>query len=294
MAGQKPAGRRGGGAQGPVRPGSPTARPATASTKQGSGRPKGQSGARQGNPGNTGNKAGNGVAGARSRPSGSGATAATAVRKAGARPSSAVKPRLAAPSAADQMAGRVLQAIWSPFRWIGTLPLARRVLSPAGRLMRAIWSPFGSMGALPLATFILALYGLGASIYLTIAHYDTSITLACSDKGLINCEAVTTSPESIVFGVFPVAVLGLAFYVFMVAVNSRWGWRARWQAVHWARLASVIIGMVFVLYLIWAELYRVGAICLYCTGVHVITFVLFSLIVSRAALSGVRGTAGTD
>ena len=83
------------------------------------------------------------------------------------------------------------------------------------------------MGALPLATFILALYGLGASIYLTIAHYDTSVTLACSDKGLINCQAVTTSAESIVFGIFPVAVLGLAFYVFMVAVNSPWGWRMK-------------------------------------------------------------------
>jgi uncharacterized membrane protein len=276
MAGQKPAGRRGGGPQqGRVRAGSPTARPATASTRQGSGKAAGKSGARQNNPGNTPNNGGNGVAGGRSRPSGGGASGATAVRKTAARPSSAVTRGPAATSAADQMAGRVLHAVGTPFRWIGRLPF----VSPVGRLLRAIWSPFGSMGALPLATFILALYGLGASIYLTIAHYDKSVTLACSDKGLINCAAVTTSPESIVFGVFPVAVLGLAFYVFMVAVNSPWGWRLNWPVVRWARFGSVILGMIFVLYLIYAEIDEVHAICLWCTSVHVATFLIFALLV---------------
>ena len=72
---------------------------------------------------------------------------------------------------------------------------------------------------------LLSLYALGASIYLTIAHYDTHVTLACSDKGLVNCAEVTTSSQSMVFGIFPVAVLGLAFYVFMTALNSPWVWR---------------------------------------------------------------------
>jgi len=251
MAGQKPAGRRSGGTQqGPVRPGSPTARPATARAKQGSGKPKGQSGARQGNPGNASDKAGNGVAGGQSHRSGGGASAATAVSKAGARPSSAVTPQVAA-----------------------------RTGGPAGRLLRAIWSPFRQMGALPLATFILSLYGLGASIYLTLAHYDSSITLACSGKGLVNCEAVTTSPESMVFGVLPVAVLGLAFYIFMVAVNSPWGWRLTQPVVRWARFGSVIVGMGFVLYLIYAEIDQIHAICLWCTSVHVATFLIFALLV---------------
>jgi uncharacterized membrane protein len=287
MAGQKPAGRRSGGAQqGPVRPGSPTARPAPASAGRGSGKPKGQSGAGQGNPGGTANKTGNGVAGGRSRPSGSGGATATGSVKSGARSSSAVKPGPGAASAADQAAGRVLQAIWSPFRWIGTLPLARRIVSP-----------FGSMGWLPLTTLILSLYGLGASIYLTVAHYDTSVTLACSDKGLINCLAVTTSSESVVFGIFPVAVLGLAFYVFMVAVNSPWGWRLNWPPVRWARLGSVIVGMAFVLYLVYAEVDEIHAICLWCTSVHVATFLIFALLVFHTTFTwdksaGQTGTRG--
>jgi uncharacterized membrane protein len=137
---------------------------------------------------------------------------------------------------------------------------------------------------LQLTTWVLAFGGLGVSIYLTVAHYTSSSILACSDKGLVNCAQVTTSPESMVFGVFPVAVLGLAFYVFLVAVMSPWAWRARFPAVTWARLASVVIGIVFVLYLVYAELFSIGAICLWCTSVHVITFLLFVLVVVSAAM----------
>ena len=134
-----------------------------------------------------------------------------------------------------------------------------------------------------LTTWLLALAGLGVSIWLTIAHYISPALLICSEKGLINCAAVTTSPESIVFGVFPVAVLGLAFYVFMAAITSPWAWRANWPPIRWARLGSVAVGMVFVLYLIYTELITLNAICLWCTSVHVITFALFALIVFSAA-----------
>jgi uncharacterized membrane protein len=155
---------------------------------------------------------------------------------------------------------------------------------PLGRLI----APFRSMGWLPLATLVLSLYGLGASIYLTIAHYDTSIRLACTDNGLVNCQAVTTSSQSVVFGIFPVAVLGLAFFVFMVAVNSPWGWRRSGSqpAVRWARLGSVVVGMGFVIYLIYAELIQINAICLWCTSVHAATFLIFVLVVFHTTFAG--------
>jgi uncharacterized membrane protein len=134
-----------------------------------------------------------------------------------------------------------------------------------------------------LTTWLLSLAGLGVSTWLTIAHYISPALLICSEKGLINCAAVTTSPESIVFGIFPVAVLGLAFYVLMAAINSPWAWRANWPVIRWVRLGSVAVGMVFVLYLIYTELITLDAICLWCTSVHVITFLLFGLIVFSAA-----------
>ena len=142
---------------------------------------------------------------------------------------------------------------------------------------------------LQLATLALSVFGLGVSVYLTIAHYTTAAVLACSDKGFVNCAKVTTSAQSVVFGIFPVAVLGLAFYVFMVAVNtpwawgSTWAWRSRLPVIYWARLGSVVIGMVFVLYLVFAEIVQIGSICLWCTSVHVATFALFVLLVFHAS-----------
>ncbi|MGN6172953.1 MAG: vitamin K epoxide reductase family protein [Streptosporangiaceae bacterium] len=143
--------------------------------------------------------------------------------------------------------------------------------------------PGTAPGWLQLTTWVLSLAGLGVSVYLTVAHYSSSSILACSDNGLVNCAAVTTSSESMVFGVFPVAVLGLAFYVFMAAVTSPWAWRATWPPISWARFGSVIVGMLFVLYLVYTELFTLDAICLWCTSVHVITFLLFGLIVFSAA-----------
>jgi uncharacterized membrane protein len=160
---------------------------------------------------------------------------------------------------------------------------------PGGRAAAAPAAPAAEPGIkvppvwFQLVTWALAIAGLGVSIYLTIAHYTSSSILACSDKGLVNCGLVTTSPESMVFSVFPVAVLGLAFYVFMVAAVSPWAWRLKYPQLAWARLASVIVGIGFVLYLVYTELFTLNAICLWCTSVHVLTFLLFVLIVGGAA-----------
>ena len=101
----------------------------------------------------------------------------------------------------------------------------------------------------------------------------------------MNCTKVTTSPQSYVFGI-PVAVLGLAFYLVAVGMMSPWAWRAARREVYLVRLASMVAGIGFVLYLLYAELFIIGSICLYCTSVHAITFVLFGLTVFAAAAWG--------
>ena len=52
------------------------------------------------------------------------------------------------------------------------------------------------------------------------------------------------------------------------------------------RLGSVVIGIIFVLYLIYTELVTLRAICLWCTSVHVVTFLLFVLLVVQATFWG--------
>jgi len=140
---------------------------------------------------------------------------------------------------------------------------------------------------LQIATLVLALGGLGVSIYLTIAHFTETALAGCSESGLVNCTKVTTSPESYVFGI-PVAVLGLAFFVFAVAIMSPWAWQSARREVHLVRIASMVVGIGFVLYLIYAELFTIGSICLYCTSVHAITFVLFVLTMFAAAAWGLK------
>jgi len=121
-------------------------------------------------------------------------------------------------------------------------------------------------------TFLLSLIGLGLSVYLTITHFDKQL-LACTSNGVIDCAKVTTSAQSELLGI-PVAILGLANYTGMAVINSPWAWRSRHRWVHVTRFILAVIAMCFVLWLIYAEVMIIGAICLYCTAVHVTTFAL--------------------
>lgn len=117
--------------------------------------------------------------------------------------------------------------------------------------------------------------GLGVSIYLTIAHFNSKVALVCPENSTINCEKVTTSPESYFLHI-PVAVLGLLFFVVFVLVNSPFGWRLR--SLELPRFALSLLGVGFVLWLVYSEIVRIGAICLWCTSVHVITVSIFFIL----------------
>lgn len=129
-------------------------------------------------------------------------------------------------------------------------------------------------------TWVLAVAGLGLSIYLTIVELAPA-ALICSSTGIVNCANVLHSPEGHIIGI-PVAYFGLAFYVYLAALLSPWVWQRRELSIQRLRLASIVVGMLFVLYLVFAELIEIGNICIWCTSVHIVTFVLFVLIVFDA------------
>ncbi len=130
---------------------------------------------------------------------------------------------------------------------------------------------------LPRFTFGVTLAGIAVSTYLTIAHYTTPDVLACSDSGFVNCATVTTSAQSTFVGV-PVAVLGLGWFVAMAVLCSPAAWRSSSPALARTRLGLSVLGVGSVLWLIYAELIVIGALCIWCTVVHVLTFVLFAVI----------------
>ena len=125
------------------------------------------------------------------------------------------------------------------------------------------------------SSLALALIGLVLSIYLTVEHYTSPSLLACPETGVVNCGKVTSSPESELLGI-PVALLGLLYFVPVVGLMTPWAWRQ--DRLVPVRLGALAAGLLFVGWLVYAELFRVGAICLYCTGVHVATVALFAVV----------------
>jgi uncharacterized membrane protein len=132
----------------------------------------------------------------------------------------------------------------------------------------------------PVATLVLSIVGLGIATYLTITHFD-KVALVCSDSGAINCGKVTTSPQSEIVGI-PVAMLGLAFFIPMIALCLPVAWRSTDRRIHLARLLLAVTGVGMIIYLIIAELFIIKAICLWCSGVHLVTFILFVIIVTAS------------
>jgi uncharacterized membrane protein len=129
----------------------------------------------------------------------------------------------------------------------------------------------------PITSLILVAIGLLLSAYLTYEHFTSSTTLACSDNGVLNCLQVTTSAQSKVFGI-PVAVLGLAFFAAMLPACLPVAWRSTATWLRYARIGAAVVGIGFVFYLVYSELFTIGKICPYCTGVHVVTVALFAVI----------------
>jgi uncharacterized membrane protein len=134
----------------------------------------------------------------------------------------------------------------------------------------------------PWLALALALAGLAISSYLTLAHYTSHVRLACSATGVIDCERVTTSPQSMVAGV-PVALLGVAFFAVAALLVMPAAWRS--PALDWPRIVWVTAGVCMVVRLLYAELFEIDAICLWCTAVHAITVGLFATVLVGHALA---------
>ncbi|HLI00194.1 MAG TPA: vitamin K epoxide reductase family protein [Acidimicrobiales bacterium] len=121
---------------------------------------------------------------------------------------------------------------------------------------------------------LLCVLGLGVAAYLTWVHYHPGLSLACPEHGIIDCAAVTSSEYSKILGV-PVALLGLLYFVGMLPLQLPWAWRSAHPWVRIGRLFASIVGVGMIVWLVYAELFLIGKICIYCTSVHVLTFLLF-------------------
>jgi uncharacterized membrane protein len=151
--------------------------------------------------------------------------------------------------------------------------------------------PAGVPGWVPVLTLALCVVGLAVAGYLTVEHYTAATTLACPETGIVNCQKVTTSAQSSLLGI-PVAVLGLVFFVVLLPTCLPAAWRSRQPVLRWGRLAFAVVGVGFVVYLVYTELFTLDAICLWCTAIHVITLALFAAIALGSAAADPEAATG--
>lgn len=120
---------------------------------------------------------------------------------------------------------------------------------------------------------LASLAGLAISIYLTVVHYST-IPLACPVGGVVNCEQVLTSRYAVIgdSGV-PTAAAGIVWFTVSAALALL---RRRRALLAWSS-----IGLLTVLFLVYVEIVRLGAVCVWCTAAHVMVLLIFLIALPR-------------
>jgi uncharacterized membrane protein len=110
---------------------------------------------------------------------------------------------------------------------------------------------------------VLCTYGLLVSAYLSYVEM-TQLDAVCGPVG--DCNAVQQSDYALLFGVIPVAVVGVVGYSTMMAtwlLGRRGSVRAA-EAAPALLLCLAMLGTLFSIYLTFLEPFVVGATCLWC------------------------------
>jgi len=153
-------------------------------------------------------------------------------------------------------------------------------------------SPFAAAVALArsdpglTAIALMAVAGLAISIYLTTVHY-AGVPLVCTTNGTIDCSAVTTSKYSVVPGTnLPITIPGMLWFIVsgLLAAYSlvlRQQGRREPSRLRLIQLLWGAAGLLFVLYLVYAEIVLVRHICEWCTVIHLLTLATFLVALSR-------------
>lgn len=136
-----------------------------------------------------------------------------------------------------------------------------------------------SLGVGPL---VLSVLGLGVSSYLVYSHYS-GVPLYC--EGVRGCDTVQASKYAEMLGV-PVAVLGLLLYVALVgAALGGLAWPLTLGEVSALAVFGLgLMGFVYSGYMTWVEVFRIEAICLWCTISACLLTVVFILSVVHLLL----------
>jgi len=129
---------------------------------------------------------------------------------------------------------------------------------------------------------VLLVVGLGIAIYLSLIEVSGE-TAICGPVG--DCNAVQQSEYSKVFGVVPVAVLGMLGYI---TIGITWvvSLKTSGKLQFYAKMAMFLValfGLLFFIYLTFLEPFVIGATCAWCISSAII-MTLINIFATRLAL----------
>ncbi|HZU49390.1 MAG TPA: vitamin K epoxide reductase family protein [Mycobacterium sp.] len=151
--------------------------------------------------------------------------------------------------------------------------------------------------ALPSAWWVLiaGVIGLIASVMLTVEKIkvltNPSYVPSCNFNPVVSCGSVMATPQASVLG-FPNPLIGIAAFTVVVVTGGLAVTKVALPQWYWIGLAAgTLAGVVFVHWLIFQSLYRIGALCPYCMVVWAVTIPLLVVVASIAFRSADSASA---
>lgn len=136
-----------------------------------------------------------------------------------------------------------------------------------------------------IAVTVLAAIGLAAAIALLLERFaileDPTHVPSCTLNPILSCTSVMASDQASVFG-FPNPLIGVVGFTVVLTAGASMLSGARLGEWFWLGLqAGVTFGVVFVHWLAFQSLYRIGALCPYCLVVWAVMLPLFLSVALR-------------
>jgi uncharacterized membrane protein len=161
---------------------------------------------------------------------------------------------------------------------VSAQPIEESVEARAARLESRVSAPSAWW------VLIAGVIGLAASMTLTVEKIDLlsnpRYVPSCNINPILSCGSVMVTPQASVLG-FPNPLLGIIAFTVVVVTGALAAAKVLLPQWYWIGLAfGTLIGAVFVHWLIFQSLYRIGALCPYCMVVWAVTITLLVVLVS--------------
>lgn len=154
--------------------------------------------------------------------------------------------------------------------------------------------PAGGLRRFAAWLVVAGVLGSAAAFTLTVDKIkliqDPSFSPSCNVNPIVNCGNVMKTGQAQAFG-FPNSLIGVAAFAVLTAVGLTLLAGARFRPWFWAGMeAGAAFGAVFVHWLAFQSMFRIGSLCPWCMVVWAVVLPTFVAVTSYATRTGQFGT----